>query len=153
MEIEGVGYVKTKAIVAYKETDMSYYILGNEIQKLIDEMKRNNPKILNAVLTRSHAKADLKSQDLKNKSKGDRGVDLSNGGDISAEIPSIQQEIASREKNGDSEKSDENQVLTDFEDDLSSALGKTGRVDFQRAQQSDESLDEVRKKAEKKKSH
>lgn len=37
LEIEGVGGITTKAIVVDSETDMSYYILGNETQKIIDK--------------------------------------------------------------------------------------------------------------------
>lgn len=38
-EIEGIGSLTTKVIVAGRETDMSYYKLGNETQTIFDKIK------------------------------------------------------------------------------------------------------------------
>lgn len=56
IEVQGTWIVKTTAAVAEKESDMSYYILGNETKNLINWIKNENPKQFNAAKTGSQVK-------------------------------------------------------------------------------------------------
>lgn len=60
-ELPERGFIKTKAIIAEKETDMSYFILGNETHKLTEQNKNEKSRILNAVITQSQSKMKTKS--------------------------------------------------------------------------------------------
>lgn len=56
VELQDKNIIKTKAIVAYKDTELTYYILGNETQKLIENAKHEIPQILNTVTMRKKKK-------------------------------------------------------------------------------------------------
>lgn len=98
LESEGSGSIQTKAVVAEKEIDMDYYILRNDTRKLIEETKKNNPAILNTVLTRSQAKTILKRQKSKTPNGEHRGGILVNEPEVPIEDSSVSEESASEER-------------------------------------------------------
>lgn len=53
LELPNKEIVKAQAIIVDKETEISYYILGNEIQKQIENSQNEKILVLNAVITRS----------------------------------------------------------------------------------------------------
>lgn len=54
--------ITTKAIIADKESDISYYILGNKTHELIEMRKWGEPLVVNAVTTRSQNKIQIRNR-------------------------------------------------------------------------------------------
>lgn len=125
--------------MADSEADMSYYILDNETQKLIDEIKNGKIKTLNAVMTRSQDKSKPK----------DNESERENEKTSSPETGEIEKEVNDKVTFETWEKD----LLPEVVNDQCVRLAKVGRSDFKREQESDPSLQVIRKKEIDKKSH
>lgn len=83
LELPDESVITTEAIIADKETDITYYILGNETQKLIEKAKCEKPLIISAVTTRSQNKKEIENRNSHLKRKKPSQIDRNQSEEIS----------------------------------------------------------------------
>lgn len=152
LELSDESVVTTKAIVVDKESDINYYILGNETHKLTESNKCRKPRIINAVTTRSQTKKQIDNRKSDFQSQNPSQLDCNPSEEISQQPTDSAEAVDDNgwESNYTDEGGTEQQIsLPDLVEDEAFYLSKVGKKEFANEQKADKTLEAIKKHTKK----